>query len=34
MSTVILHVTGELTLEEYMSIMGFEETKNIKINKD
>ena len=34
MSTVILHVTGELTLEEYMSIRGFEETKDIKISKD
>jgi hypothetical protein len=34
MKTVILHVTGELTLEEYMSIMGFEETKDINIVKD
>ena len=34
MKTVILHVTGAVTLEEYMNIMGFEETKNINIKKD
>lgn len=34
MKTVILHVTGELTLEEYMNLMGFEETKDINIVKD
>lgn len=34
MKTVILHVTGAVTLEEYMNLMGFEETKNINIKKD
>ena len=34
MKTVILHVTGAVTLEEYMTLMGFEETKNINIKKD
>lgn len=32
--TFILHVTGAVTLEEYMNLMWFEETKNINIKKD